>query len=310
MINIVELDERINKCLAILQDNPRSRIFAALAEAYRRRGEVGRAFSICKNGLRIHPDYGAAHVVMAKLYLHQNMVEQARASIERAVELDGQSRSTDLVLADIYLETGDLKSVRQMLSRLDRVGGTDPAVESLRARLNQSAKISLQAQSPAAAPTRVSAAAEPSSARIPIESARLEFCHDPAEAVELVLQVRQTLACAIWDDAGTRLAADARTGHDVEAVADETWELFKHIDRQLAAHGWGRLSTVRIEEPQGHWGMLRREGMVAMVQGTARLRYAAAIRKAAKCLDQMADFDRSQDGDQLTRPTVAEGTPD
>jgi len=308
MINIVELDERINKCLAILQDNPRSRIFAALAEAYRRRGDVGRAFSICKNGLRAHPDYGAAHVVMAKLYLHQNMADQARASIERAVELDGPSRSTDLVLADIYLETGDMKNVREMLARLDRVGGTDPAVESLRARLSQSAKILLPEQS---STTAGSPSAQHSSPiRRTVESTVRGFCHDPAEAVDLVLQVRQTLACVLWDDAGNRLAAGARSGLDVEAVADETWELFKNIDQQLAAYGWGRLSTVRIEEPQGRWGMLRREGMVALVQGTARLRYAAATRKAAECLNQMANSDNLYDGDQQTRPTVAEETPD
>ena len=68
MISVAELDERIERCLTILADNPHSQVFAALAEAYRRRGDLGRAFSVCKNGLKHHPDYAPAHIVMAKHY--------------------------------------------------------------------------------------------------------------------------------------------------------------------------------------------------------------------------------------------------
>ena len=67
MIDLDEIEDRIAKCNKLLDANPNSQIFAALAEAYRKKGELDKAFRICQGGLRIHPSYGSAHVVMAKI---------------------------------------------------------------------------------------------------------------------------------------------------------------------------------------------------------------------------------------------------
>ena len=44
MVDRSDIDERIEKCNKILDENPSSQIFAALAEAYRKKGDLEKAF--------------------------------------------------------------------------------------------------------------------------------------------------------------------------------------------------------------------------------------------------------------------------
>ena len=137
MINVAELDERIDRCLGILADNPHSQVFAALAEAYRRRGDFGRAFSVCKSGLKHHPDYGPAHIVLAKLFLHQKMLQDALSSLRRAVEIDGTTRVTDQLEAEIQLAIGDADAAQGVIERLRVADSGNPALPDLTVQLKR-----------------------------------------------------------------------------------------------------------------------------------------------------------------------------
>ena len=123
MLNIAELDERIEKCLSILEGNPRSQVFAALADAYRKRGEFGRAFSVCKGGLRQHDDYAPAYIVLAKLYQHQNMHDEALSAVRRAIDIDGATRASDFLEAEVLIAMGDAPGAKKIFLayRGDRV---------------------------------------------------------------------------------------------------------------------------------------------------------------------------------------------
>ena len=113
-----EIDDRIDKCQKILELDPNSQIFAALAEAYRKRGDLERAFRICQNGLRVHPSYGSAHVVMAKINLDRGLYDWAEAEIRKAVEIEGNSRAIELLLAEIYIYKGEFNSAVKLLRKL------------------------------------------------------------------------------------------------------------------------------------------------------------------------------------------------
>jgi len=134
----VEIESRINKCQKILDTDPNSQIFAALAEACRRNGDLEKAFRVCQDGLRVHPDYGAAHVVMAKVNLDRGLYDWAEAEVCKARELDGNNRSIELLLAEIYIYKGEYKAAIKLLRKLAE---TDPDNDHVRRLLEIAMKI-------------------------------------------------------------------------------------------------------------------------------------------------------------------------
>lgn len=140
MIDLSDIEERIAKCNKILDENPSSQIFAALAEAYRKKGDLDQAFRVCQNGLKVHPNYGSAHLVMAKINLDKGMYDWAETEVKKAMELDGTSRATELLLSEIYIYKGDFNQACRMLEQLLQ---DDPNNDQIKKLLDIARKIPL-----------------------------------------------------------------------------------------------------------------------------------------------------------------------
>jgi tetratricopeptide (TPR) repeat protein len=80
-----------------------SRLFAPLADAYRKSGEVDKAIEILEKGLEKHPQYASAHVILAKCYYDKGATERAKAEFRRVLELDGENMVALKFLGDILL---------------------------------------------------------------------------------------------------------------------------------------------------------------------------------------------------------------
>jgi predicted regulator of Ras-like GTPase activity (Roadblock/LC7/MglB family) len=126
-----QLEERIEKCRKILSDNPRSQIFAALGEAYRKKGDLERAYAVTKQGLENHPDYGPAHIVMAKIYMEKKLYHEAEKELEFSVKLDGKTRATEKLLAEVWLKRGELDKAQDTLVRLKETGPEEEGITNL-----------------------------------------------------------------------------------------------------------------------------------------------------------------------------------
>lgn len=131
MINAVEIDDRISKCQKILDVDPNSQIFAALAEAYRKKGELEKAFRVCQNGLRIHPGYGSAHIVMAKINLDRGLYDWAEIEANKAAEIDGLTRTIELLLAEIYIYKGEFVQAVRLLKKLSMADPDNAQIKKL-----------------------------------------------------------------------------------------------------------------------------------------------------------------------------------
>jgi predicted regulator of Ras-like GTPase activity (Roadblock/LC7/MglB family) len=131
MPQVAELDDRIAKCNKILNENPNSQIFAALSEAYRKKGDVDRAFRVCQTGLKIHPEYGSAHVVMAKINLDKGLYDWAEMEVLKVIELDGHSHSADLLMSEILIGKGDYAQATKILNKLQNAGTNVQQVQEL-----------------------------------------------------------------------------------------------------------------------------------------------------------------------------------
>ncbi len=131
MTTTVDIQDRISKCQKILETDPNSQIFAALAEAYRRNGDLDKAFRICQNGLKIHPSYGSAHVVMAKINLDRRLYDWAEIEAKKAAELDGRTRATELLLAEIHIYKGEFNPAIKLLKKLHETDGDNGQIKRL-----------------------------------------------------------------------------------------------------------------------------------------------------------------------------------
>ncbi len=131
MAELLELEERIEKCRKILSEHPDSQIFAALAEAYRKKGELDKSFEICRGGLKNHPDYGAGHLIMAKVNFDREMYSEAEKELLLAIKADGRTRVTEQLLVQIMVKKGEFREAKSMVEKLLSTDKKNPILKSL-----------------------------------------------------------------------------------------------------------------------------------------------------------------------------------
>lgn len=88
-----------------LQQNPRSRVFAPLAEAYRKMGLLDQALEVCKQGVKYHPDFASGRVAYGRVWMDKGDWEKAQEQLQLAVKL-----SPDNILAHRLLGRGYSRS--------------------------------------------------------------------------------------------------------------------------------------------------------------------------------------------------------
>ncbi|UCE66996.1 MAG: tetratricopeptide repeat protein [Candidatus Zixiibacteriota bacterium] len=118
MVDTIELEDRIEKCEKILASDGSSQIFAALADAYRKKGDIRKAREVCLQGLKLHPGYSSARVVMAKIHMSDGNYTAAKAELEKAIESSGRSRAIDILEAEIFIRLGKITEAGTILERL------------------------------------------------------------------------------------------------------------------------------------------------------------------------------------------------
>lgn len=80
-----------------------SRLFAPLADAYRKSGKADKAIEILERGLERFPDYASAHVILGKCYYDKGASERAKAEFVRVIEIDPENMVALKFLGDILI---------------------------------------------------------------------------------------------------------------------------------------------------------------------------------------------------------------
>ncbi|MEP0829189.1 MAG: hypothetical protein HRF51_11765 [bacterium] len=274
-----ELDDRISKCNKILDENPNSQIFAALAEAYRKKGELDKAFRVCQNGLRVHPNYGSAHMVMAKINFDKGLYDWAELEVQKAIELEGSSHASDLLLAEIYIYKGEFAKATKILNRLHSADTSNQQVLKLleiakKLPLESARKIEGTAHVESKA-TPISPALEPAVDRISMN----QFLNHMMEisGVEGVLLIHKDglVADSRWDNPQDRDLYGALAG-DIERT----------IKAQLGNSPFGKYENVLVEAGDLIVNLLPLGGSFLLIRankqinlGTLRLKMTALLRR-------------------------------
>jgi hypothetical protein len=89
-----------------LQQDPTSRVFAPLAESYRRLGRLDEAIEICQKGLEHHPDFHGGRVALAKCYIDKNRYQDAQRELEKVVHLAPENLLAQRLLGEALMAQG------------------------------------------------------------------------------------------------------------------------------------------------------------------------------------------------------------
>ncbi|MFG1487328.1 tetratricopeptide repeat protein [Halobacteriovorax sp. RZ-2] len=81
----------ISKYKSQLEKDPRSKVFAPLAEIYRKVGMNDEALALLKRGLIHHPNFSAAIIIYGQLLLEKDEVEEAYTILKPQLSINGDN---------------------------------------------------------------------------------------------------------------------------------------------------------------------------------------------------------------------------
>lgn len=125
-------DELTQKLETRLQNNPKSLLFARLADHYLKTGQFDKAISICHEGIKNHPAYVTGHFILGKAYMMKGDHEKAEAEFKKVLSHDMQYIAAHKHLGDLMIRMGwENKAV----SHYKDILSIDPLNESARQML-------------------------------------------------------------------------------------------------------------------------------------------------------------------------------
>ena len=110
--------EFIEKYQTLYEENPNSKVFAPLSEAYRKAGMVKEAFELCLRGVQLHPKFAGGHVALARLYIEKKKWVLADKHLSLAIEASPENILALALLADIQLKLRQPKKSLQTYKTL------------------------------------------------------------------------------------------------------------------------------------------------------------------------------------------------
>ena len=88
------------------QEDPSSRVFAPLAEAYRKAGMIEEAIEICREGLRVHPNFFGGRVALARALSDQKSFDEVIEELEPIIRDVPDNLVAQRLLGEAYLVQG------------------------------------------------------------------------------------------------------------------------------------------------------------------------------------------------------------
>ncbi len=112
-------------------ENPR-RVFARLANEYRKSGDLDVAIEICRAHVPLQPTYISGYIVLGQALFERGQPDEARSTFETALSLDPENLIALRQLGDIARGSGDLDAARGWYHKLLEV---DPQNDDIAAQL-------------------------------------------------------------------------------------------------------------------------------------------------------------------------------
>ncbi len=115
----------IERLLKKISEDPESKLFVPLAEAYRKAGMVAEAISTLVQGLEKQPHYLSARVSLGNIYMSQGLLNEASMEFEEVAASIPDNLYVHKKLAEIYRELGEKDKTFQELNTVLKLNPTD-----------------------------------------------------------------------------------------------------------------------------------------------------------------------------------------
>ncbi len=116
---------KIREYQKILLKNPRSSLFAMLAESYRRMGRLQEALEVTRKGLEYKPDFVSGLVVHAKVLFDLKEYRLAIQNFEKSLALSPKNLLSLRFTALCYLKMGQRQKAMNYINELLRLNPED-----------------------------------------------------------------------------------------------------------------------------------------------------------------------------------------
>lgn len=97
------------KYFGMYKKNPRSKVFAPLAESFRKLGMLDDALKILKEGIRNHPNYPLGYIVLAHCYYDQEKYDLTYNTLRPIISLNADNISLQKIFAQACIHLGHLE---------------------------------------------------------------------------------------------------------------------------------------------------------------------------------------------------------
>ncbi len=97
----------IEKYVQMLRKDPRSPVFAALSEAYRKGGLLDEAIAVASEGLKHNPNYISGRAALGRAYYDRGDFEKAIDELQRVIKVTPDNIIAHKLIADISIKKSD-----------------------------------------------------------------------------------------------------------------------------------------------------------------------------------------------------------
>lgn len=119
------------------EKNPRSRVFAPLAESYRKLGMTDKAMEILSQGIRFHPTYVMGYLGLAFCYFDLKQFNLAYSTLRPLIETNRDNLRLQKLFVDVCRELGKQEEALETLKYLLFINPRDKEVGDLVIKLEQ-----------------------------------------------------------------------------------------------------------------------------------------------------------------------------
>ena len=120
---------------ARLEQDPDPRVFARLADTYRREGLLDEAIQICRDGLAAHPGSAGGRAVLAQALLERGALDEAEQEFRRVLEQAPEHLLALRFVGDICARKGRAEEARGYYEQALRLEPGDPETQDRLAAL-------------------------------------------------------------------------------------------------------------------------------------------------------------------------------